>query len=125
MKNIAIVFCLVVLSSCGGGDDGSDYVPPVYGSIALNLITGASAISKNYEWQSDANDAAVSACGSNCVKEFEFGSYECAALARGSNLAFGWASNWRKSNAESDARDQCGAHAGQNCVVVLSECNSS
>ena len=117
--------CVVaILMGCGGGGDGTDYTPLLNGAIALNKTTGKAAISANYEWKSDAYDAAESKCGANCGNVLEFGSYQCGALAAGSNLTFGWASSWRKSSAESDARDQCTAHGGLNCVVVLSECNS-
>lgn len=123
-RAILAISLVAILASCGGGGDGADYAPPLYGAIALNRTNGAAAMSLNHEWQSDANDAAVRKCGTNCVKVLEFGSYECAALARGSNLAFGWANNSRKPNAENDARDQCVAHGGLNCVVKLSDCNS-
>ena len=131
MNNSAKLFIAIplsaILAACGGGgdSDGFDYIPPSYGSIAVNQATGAAAITANYDSQSRANDAVVSKCGANCGKVFEFGSNQCGTLARGSNLVFGWASSWRKSNAESDARDQCVGHGGLNCVVVLSECNAS
>jgi hypothetical protein len=117
-----------MLVACGGGgsDGGFDYyTPPSYGSIAINQNTGAGGIATNYGSQSSANSNALKQCGSSCNTVLEFGSYMCGALARSDNLAFGWASDSRKSSAESNAVNACSSRNGIRCQIVLSNCNDS
>jgi len=119
--------CTSTLIACGGGEDGGldTYIPPSYGSIAINQNTGAGGIATNYSSQSSANSNALKQCGSSCNTVLEFGSYMCGALARADNLAFGWASNSKKSSAESSAMSQCTSRNGIHCQIVLSNCNDS
>lgn len=122
---IVAALATVLLTACGG-EDGSDvYVPPGYGSIALDKTTGRGGITSNYSSQGQANSNALDTCGAGCATVFEFGSYMCGALARGTNFTYGWASNSRKSNAEGDALSTCQARGGVSCSVVLSQCNDS
>lgn len=123
---VIAAFAAVVLTACGGSEEGSDaYVPPSYGSIALNRTTGSGGITANYSSQGEANSNAIDTCGTGCTTVFEFGSYTCGALARGTNFTYGWASNFRKSNAEGDALSTCRARGGVGCTVALSECNDN
>jgi hypothetical protein len=128
MRSIFLSAIFVILISCGGGDESGDYAytPPTYGAIAINTIDGSAGISANYSYQSEANNKALSICGANCNTILEFGSYKCGALARASNsITFGWSSNNKKSNAESNAVLQCTQSNGVGCSVILSQCNSS
>jgi hypothetical protein len=119
----------LVLPACGGGggeDGGFDYyTPPSYGSIAINQNTGAGGIATSYSGQSIANSNALKQCGSSCITILEFGSYMCGALARSDNLVFGWASDSKKSSAESNAMNSCISRSGVRCQIVLSNCNDS
>lgn len=130
MKHIfwALVTLVALLAACGGGDNSVDYIyeaPPSYGSIAVNTTTKFSFISYNYDSESGASDSALSRCGSGCVTVLNFGSLQCGALAKGSNGAFGWASDKKETNAKNTAISQCVTYSGLNCVVVLSGCNGS
>lgn len=124
----ALFLTSIMLTACGGGE-GNDsfdfYTPPSHGSIAINQNTGAGAIATNYSSQSSANSNALNQCGNSCNTVLEFGSSQCGALARSDNLIFGWASNPKKSNAESNALTQCASRSGINCQIVLSNCNDS
>ena len=132
MKNISFAFITVValVAGCGGGGDsgGSDYtyyVPPSYGTIAVNMTTKYAYISYNYDSGRGASDSALKSCGAGCVPVLYFGSLQCGALARGSNGSFGWASDKKEANAQNTAISQCTANSGLNCVSVLSACNGS
>ena len=124
-KLVIVAVAAALLTACGGEGGSDAYVPPSYGSIALNRTNGAAGITANYSSQGDANSNAIDTCGAGCATVFEFGSYLCGALARGSNFTYGWASSSRKSNAEGDALSTCQARGGISCVVVLAECNSN
>ena len=61
----------------------------------------------------------MSGCGA-----FEFiGPGQCAALARGTNMALGWATGISKADANQKAVSQCIAYSGVGCVALLAECN--
>jgi hypothetical protein len=47
----------------------------------------------------------------------------CAAVARGSNLALGWASDKSSSDARKKALSQCQINGGSECVILLNSCN--
>ncbi len=118
----------LVLAACGGdGEDGGldYYMPPSYGSIAINQNTGAGGITTSYSGQSIANSNALKQCGNSCITVLEFGSYMCGALARSDNMVFGWASDSKKSNAESSAINGCISRNGIRCQIALSNCNDS
>jgi hypothetical protein len=117
---------LLLITACGGGEEGG-YTPLSFGSIAVNKTTGAAGITANYTTQKEANTAAVATCGQiGCETVLEFGSYQCAALARATNRpTFGWASDNRLSDAKSKAVNQCTQLGGVGCTVVLDKCNSS
>jgi hypothetical protein len=118
----------MMLTACGGGgeDGGFDsFTPPSYGSIAINQNTGAGGIATSYSSQSSANSNALKQCGASCNTVLEFGSYMCGALARSDNLVFGWASDSKKSSAESNAMNGCTSRNGIRCQIVLSNCNNS
>ena len=131
MKISSAIFnvCIAsLLAGCGGGGEGEgfDYfTPPTYGSIAINQNTGAGGMATSYGSQSSANNNALKQCGDSCNVVLEFGSYMCGALARSDNLAFGWASDRKKSSAESIAMSQCTSRNGNRCQIVLSNCNDS
>jgi len=124
-----VAVCLAsLLAGCGGGGEGEgfDYfTPPTYGSIAINQNTGAGGMASNYSSQSSANNNALKQCGNSCNVVLEFGSYMCGALARSDNLVFGWASESKKSRAESNAMNVCVSRNGVRCEIVLSNCNDS
>lgn len=126
-SGLATVALLASMTGCGGGgeDGGSAFTPPSYGAIALNAVTGAGGITANYASQSLANSEAIKLCTGACTVVLEFGSLMCGALARSTNLAYGWASNSKKSNAESTALSNCVSQGGKECVIVLSQCNTS
>ncbi len=122
---VAVIF----VSACGAGGDsvgGDNYTPPLYGSIAINRITGAAGIASNYDSQRSANDSALGQCGSGCVTVLEFGSSQCGALSRASNTpTFGWASNNKSYDARVNSLNQCVQNKGQDCQVILDKCNGS
>jgi len=119
----------VIVSGCGGGgtEDSFVYIPPSYGSIAINSVTGAAGISANYSSQNEANNAALGYCGViNCQTALQFGSNMCGALARANNrVIFGWASNSNLSDAKANSITQCINANGIGCAVILDKCNSS
>lgn len=124
---LAMLFMAAAVAGCGGGgeDGGFAYTPPAFGAIALNSATGAGGITANYASQSLANSEAMKLCTGSCTVVLEFGSLMCGALARSPNLRYGWASNSKKSNAESTSLSNCASQGGTGCVIVLSECNTS
>lgn len=126
-KAIFTVCIASLLAGCGGGEgEEFDYFsPPTYGSIAINQNSGAGGMATSYSSQSSANSNALKQCGNSCSTVLEFGSYMCGALARADNLAFGWASDRKKSSAEADAMSQCTSRNGIRCQIVLSDCNAS
>lgn len=119
----------VIVSGCGGGgtEDGFVYIPPSFGSIAINSVTGAAGISANYSSQNEANNAALGQCGViNCQTAIQFGSNMCGALARATNgVIFGWATNSSSAGAKANSITQCINRNGVGCAVVLDQCNSS
>jgi hypothetical protein len=131
-STVRIIFTTLLffhLASCGGGgdvSDGGDYTLPSYGAIAVSTANGSAGIAGNNSSQSEANKNAVNACGAGCTTVLEYGSYKCGALARAANtITFGWSSNSKKSDAESNAVLLCTQKNGVGCAVVLSECNES
>jgi hypothetical protein len=129
VKILFATFFLLLLASCGGGgdvSDGGDYTLPSYGAIAISTTNGSAGIAGNYSSQSEANKNAVNTCGAGCTTILEYGSYKCGALARAANsITFGWSSNSKQSDAESNAVLLCTQKNGVGCAVVLSECNES
>jgi hypothetical protein len=124
MKKIVFAFSVVfstLLIGCGGGGDGGD--GDSYGSLAVNSVTKAAGISAQWESQAKANNTALSQCGAGCAVVMEFGNGQCAALARGSNMAMGWSTGSSKADASQKAVSQCQTYSGIGCVVLLAECN--
>ena len=125
LKIAMVTAVTATLLGCGDGSEGGgsfDIPTYYYGSIAVNLVSGAAGIASNYTSQSSANSNALKTCGSGCVTVLEFGNNQCGALAS-SALTFGWASNTNQGKAEGNAVSQCVANNGKLCVVSLSQCN--
>lgn len=120
IKSLLTIALLASLTGCGGGDSGTG---DLYGSLAVNRTTKAAGISALWDSQAKANNTALSQCGSGCEVVIEFGTGQCAALARGTNMSLGWATGSSKSDASQKAVSQCIAFSGVGCVALLAECN--
>jgi len=127
IKLLSAVILIFTLQGCGGGGEsgGIFYTPPnYYGAIALNPQTRAAGITARYTRQADADLEAAKLCGLvNCNIVLRFDTDLCAAIARSSNGAVGWASNKSNSDARQTATNQCQSNGGTDCVVLLNECN--
>ena len=122
----ALLFVLALFGCGGGGDLGGIFTPPpsYYGSIAINPQTKAGGITARYTSQSEADLEAAKLCGLiNCNIVLRFDTGLCAALARGSNGALGWASDRSNSDSRQSAINQCQINGGTACEVLLNECN--
>lgn len=118
--------CTTCLTACGGGDnDQSTNGSSIkFGSVAINQMTRNTGFSTNYTDQDSANSAARSACGIGCTTAVEFsGPGSCAAVAKSSNLAIGFATNNEKLQAQSNALQQCMSGGGTDCSIILEGCN--
>jgi hypothetical protein len=101
-------------AACYGGADE-------YGAIAYSPSTGAAGWSWNYATRNAAENRALLEC------EKYSGKQDCfiavwvrnawAALAKASNLAYGWAWNTDKSKAQTNALENCSKY-GMNCSLV-------
>jgi hypothetical protein len=127
LKYLIICCSSFVLIGCGGeGDLGGIFTPSpnYYGAVAINPQTKAGGITARYAKQSEADLEAAKLCGLiNCNIVLRFDTGLCAALARGSNGALGWASDRSNSDARQLATNQCQINGGTECVVLLNECN--
>jgi hypothetical protein len=126
-KIIFISMSVFTLLGCGGGGDiGGLYVPEpdYYGAVAINPQTKAGGITARYTKQSEADFEASKLCGIiNCNIVLRFDTGLCAAVARSSNMALGWASDRSNSDARQKATNQCQVNGGTDCQVLLNECN--
>ncbi len=127
IKLACLALIAVMLFGCGGGgDSGGIFIPPpsYYGAVAINPETKAGGITARYTRQSEADLEASKLCGLvNCNVVLRFDTGLCAAVARGSNFALGWASDRSNSDARQSAINQCQINGGTACEVLLNECN--
>ncbi len=129
LKCTLAVTSFAMLAACGGGEAGGygDFYilePDYYGAVAINPQTKSGGITARYTKQSEADLEAAKLCGlinCNIVLRYETGF--CAAVARGSNSALGWASDRSNSDARQKATNQCQINGGTDCQVLLNECN--
>ena len=118
-----------LLVGCGGGyipgTDPDDLFDWYYGSIAVNPVNLAIAITANQPSQETADAKAIETCGgSPCIVVLRYsGKDTCAAIARASNKTYGLGEGSSKSKARSKALDDCQAQGGQDCKPGLAECN--
>jgi hypothetical protein len=120
MKTWALVVSSVaVLAACGGSDD-----PNPYGAIAVDESRPAAVIVTNFISQKQADDSAISRCGSaGCAVVWQFsGKGSCAALASGGGSGFVWgaANGGTQAEAEANAVSACSAKGGVNCQIPAS-----
>jgi hypothetical protein len=127
IKLILMSLSMFVLLGCGGEGDYGDFYfpePDYYGAVAINPQTKAGAITARYKKQSEADLEAAKLCGFiNCNIVLRFDTGLCAAVARSSNLAIGWASDRSNSDARQKATNQCQINGGTDCQILLNECN--
>jgi hypothetical protein len=121
----ALLFAITLFGCGGGGDSGGIFIPPTYyGAVSINPDTKAGGITARYTRQSEADLEASKLCGIiNCNVVLRFDTGLCAAVARGSNFALGWASDRSNSDARQSAINQCQINGGTACEVLLNECN--
>lgn len=130
MRRINFIFMSLFIPSlfgCGGGGDEGGFLvpePDYYGAVAINQQTKAGGITARYRGQSEADFEASRLCGLiNCSIVLRFDTGLCAAVARGSNLALGWASDRSNTDARQKAINQCQGGGGTDCQIALNECN--
>lgn len=127
IKLLLATASVTMLTACGGGGDSGglfDLEPDYYGAVAINPQTKAGGITARYSRQSSADSEAINQCGIiNCNIVLRFDTGLCAAVARGSNLALGWASDRSNSDARQSAINQCQINGGTACEVLLNQCN--
>jgi hypothetical protein len=103
----------VLLTACGGNDDG-------YGSVAVSDSTRRVAISSGELTQSIANDEARDACDAHdcrVVLQFE----QCGAVAAGTaggGIVIAAAAGGTAFDAQTPANNACAARGGLGCGPV-------
>ncbi len=106
-KYFILLLSIFTLLGCGGGGDYDDFYmlePDYYGAVAINPQTKAGGITARFTTQSSADLEASKLCGLiNCNIVLRFDTGFCAAVARSSNLALGWASDRSNSDARQKA----------------------
>ena len=115
---LKIISISIFIASCGGGNTD------IYGALAVNTKTGAAYLTARHANQSVANQHALYRCGDGCfVVEEYFGSGQCMAVSRGTNLILGWAEGSVQKKTETESTTQCSNNGGVSCIMFLSFCN--
>lgn len=92
-----------------------------FAAISYNKETGLYGFSKGYSTREDAEERAAQECGPSC-ETLIWARDACAALATGSDLAYGSAWNADLAFADADALVACSEHA-DDCAVVVEACS--
>lgn len=97
------------------------------GALAIDSNQGLQyGFAYDYPDLSQAQDRALSECGSNCevVLNFENGCAAYAADQVNGSTAYGWGADFNAGNAQSRAISECQDRGGNACVVRSWGCNS-
>ena len=114
----ACLLTLLLGSPAIARDDGD------YGAIAYSRRTGHYGYATHHRSRRAAEDRALDECARRDCKIEVWFRDNCAALATGSEgQVVGWAYNRRLEEAKENAIEQCRAHDGRHCRVVVSACS--
>ena len=96
-----------------------------FGALAIQSDHGgAVGWAHNYNTKADAEDRAMSECGTDCTVVLDFWN-GCAAYSTdqsSGSTAYGWGTGASEDEAEGVATDQCSAHGGNSCVNKVWAC---
>ena len=93
------------------------------GSLAFGRNSARSGVSYDYRSGRDADERALSECGSRDCRIVSRFSGQCAAIATGRNGGFGWATRSRMGDAERAAIDNCRSEGNRGCSVEARGCD--
>jgi len=97
-----------------------------FGALAIDSNHGSAyGFSHDYSTRRDAENEAMSECGSDCtiVVEFQRGCAAYAADQRAGSSVYGWVNNVSsEAVAEHGALAQCARHGGRSCLVRVWAC---
>ena len=97
-----------------------------FGALAIDSNHGSAyGFSHDYSTRRDAEDEAMSECGSDCtiVVEFQRGCAAYAADQRSGSSVYGWVNNVSsEAVARHGALAQCSRHGGRSCLVRVWAC---
>ena len=110
---VSLMICALTLAAT------SALANDLFGALAYSYDTGAWGWAVNYEYQEDANGEALAQCG-ECEIVMEFQN-TCAALALGSDGAYGWAYGDDPDAVQQAAIDYC-LEYGDGCEVANWAC---
>jgi len=120
-KKILSVLAIVAASSCAS-------YAFAYGALAIDENQGDQyGFAYNYASSGEAQNRALSECGSGCsiVKTFSSGCAAYAADQAYGSTVYGWGTGSGSGQAQSTAMQYCQSNGGSQCVVRAWGCNSN